>query len=225
MVPVFQFEFDLGPVSTWSTDADGNWSEAANWDNGTVRNAVDSHAILGGKITQPRTVNLDAPITVGRIEFENTNSYTVAGTNSMTLDVSSGVANINANSGSHTISAPVIFADNGLVNVSSAASNLSITGGLNAANVSLVKAGAGTLTVNQLRAASLTINGGKVVVASSSPPAVIGAPAIAGGSTPTATLDLTNNAAVLDYSATNTVARVRAQLLAGRRGPPCRRKH
>ena len=206
--------------SAWAIDAEGTWSQASNWENGIVRNAADALAELGGVITQPRTVNLDMPITVGRIDFKNSNGYTVAGTNSITLDVTNGFAEINVTSGSHMISAPVIMADNATVSVSPAVSNLAITGGLNAGNVSLVKAGAGTLTVNQLRAAGVTINGGKIVLAAgSSVPAVIGAPTIPGGLAPTATLDLTDNAAVLDYSGTNTVARVRAQLLAGRQGP------
>ena len=207
------------PVSVWDTDADGTWSNGSNWHNGIVRNAVGAEAVFGAVITQARTVNLDIPITVGRIDFKNTHGYTVTGTNSITLDVASGSAAMSVTSGSHTISAPVILADSTVVSVSPAASNLSITGGLAAANLSLVKAGAGTLTVNQLRAAGLAINGGKVVVASASGPAIIGAPTIAGNAAPTATLDLTDNAAVLDYSGTNTVARVRAQLLAGRRGP------
>jgi hypothetical protein len=206
--------------SAWGIDADGTWSQASNWKNGIVRNAVDAQAVLGTVITQPHTLNLDQPITLGRIDFENANGYTVAGNNSITLDVTSGLAEINVTSGSHAISAPLILADNAAVSVSPAASNLSITGGLNAANVNLVKWGAGTLTVSQLRAAGLTINGGKVVVAAAglSGPAVVGALTVAGNAAPTATLDLTDNAAVLNYSGTSAVGQVRAQLLAGRGG-------
>jgi polyhydroxybutyrate depolymerase len=207
--------------SAWGIDADGNWSQASNWKNGIFRNAVDAQAALGTVIMQPHTVNLDQSITLGCIDFENANGYTVAGNNSITLDVTSGLAEINVTSGSHTISAPLILADNAAVSVSPAASNLSITGGLNAANVNLVKWGAGTLTVSQLRSAGLTINGGKIVLApdgTDDGTSLVGALKITGGATPTAKFDLTNNAAVINYTGTSPVATVRQQILAGRGG-------
>ena len=90
---------------TWSVDASGNWSQATNWSGG-VPNAVGATAVLGSVITAPRTVTVDAPITVGRIDFDNANTYTIAGTNALTLDGTGGAARINVNSGSHTISSP-----------------------------------------------------------------------------------------------------------------------
>ena len=214
-------ELAAGPVSNWVTDADGIWSKAPNWNNGIVRNAVDAEAVFGAVITQPRAVNLDMPITLGRIDFESTKSYTVEGTNSITLDVANGVANINVNSGSHTIGAPVILADHAVVSVWPAANNLSITAGLNAANVNLVKAGAGALTVSQLRSGRLTINGGKVVVApngTNAATSMVSSLSIAGGAAPIAKLDLTDNAAVIDYTGTSPVPTVRQQIVAGRGG-------
>jgi hypothetical protein len=197
-------------ASAWGIDADAPWSQGTNWNNGIVRHTADAQAVFGAAITQPRTVNLDLPVTVGRIDFANINGYTVVGSNSITLDVSGGIAEINVTRGSHTISAPVILADNAVVGVWSAASSLLITEGLNAANVNLVKAGVGILTVNQLRAARLTINGGKVVMAPNGTDdgtSLVGALHITGGATPTAKFDLTNNAAVINYTGTSPVAR------------------
>src|SRR3954471_1920074 len=92
--------------SSWKNDADGAWSNAANW-NGAVPNAVGAAASFGTIITANRTVTVDSPQTVGTISFVNTHSYTLAGSSTLTLDVSSGQAAIDVLSGSHTISAPV----------------------------------------------------------------------------------------------------------------------
>ena len=48
---------------------------------------------------------------------------------------------------------------------------------------------------------------------------VTGALSIAGGGTPTGKLDLTNNAAIIDYSGASPAATIRQQILAGRGGP------
>ena len=65
-------------AATWNINANGNWSRAASW-SGNVPNAAGSEAVFGGIITAPRTVTVDVPITVGRIVFDNTNAYTIAG--------------------------------------------------------------------------------------------------------------------------------------------------
>jgi hypothetical protein len=210
----------MASIPTWNVNTNGNWSTAANWSGG-VPNAAGEQAVLGAVITQPRTVTVDIPITVGQLDFDNTNAYTIAGTNALTLNATTGDAEINVVRGSHIIGAPVTLADNTLVTVTSAGSNLTLNGAVTATTTSLTKAGAGTLTVNQFRAAGLTINSGKVVVASDSTPdtPVVGSLSIAGGTTPTATLDLTNNAAVIDYTGATPVATVRQQILAGRGGP------
>ncbi|MEX2138730.1 MAG: PEP-CTERM sorting domain-containing protein [Pirellulales bacterium] len=207
-------------IPTWIVNADGNWSTAGNWSGG-VPNATGAQAVLGSIITQPRTVTVDTPITVGRLDLDNTNAYTIAGSGALTLNATSGDAQINVPRGSHTISAPLALADNTVVTVTPAASNLSITGAVTGTSASLTKAGAGTLTVNQLRATGLTINAGKVVVASDGTPdtPVVGSLSIAGGAAPTATFDLTNNAAVVDYTGASPVATVRQQILAGRGAP------
>ena len=204
---------------TWNVNTNGNWSNAANWSGG-VPNAVGAQAVLGAVITQPRTVTVDTPITVGRLDLDNTNAYTINGTNSLTLNATSGDAQINVARGSHTISAPLTLADNTVVTVTPAASNLSITGAVTATSTSLTKAGAGTLTVSQFRAAGLTISSGTVAVASEGPTntPVVGSLSVAGGTTPTAKFDLTDNAAVIDYTGASPVATIRQQIFSGRGG-------
>jgi hypothetical protein len=166
-------------------------------------------------------VTVDVPITVGGISFESPIAYTVAGTNALTLDTTSGQARLNVTEGSHTISAPVTLADHTTVTVTQPTSNLSLTGALTATGQNLTKAGAGTLTVNNVRAAALTVNEGSVAIAPNGTAAgasAVTSLSIAGGETPTAKLDLNNNAAVVNYTGASPAATLRSQLLAGRGG-------
>ena len=152
------------PGTTWNVDTDATWSGANNWTLG-IPNAADAKAVFGPAITQPRTVTVDTEITVGEIDFNSANAYTIAGPNTLTLDVTSGDAQIRVLGGSHTISAPLTLADNTVVTVGPATSQLSITGALNSSGVALTKAGAGNLTVNHVRATALSVNEGALVIA------------------------------------------------------------
>jgi hypothetical protein len=205
---------------TWANDGNGDWSAASNWAGG-VPNGAGGSAVFGAVITAARTVAVDAPVTVGRITLDNSNSYTLAGASTITLDASSGDAQIDVVSGSHVIGAPVSLADNTVFTIGQPTSSLSITGPLDASGKILVKAGAGRLTANNIRAASLTINGGTVAIApagTASGTSIVSALSIAGDAAPTARFDVSNNAAIIDYSGTSPVATVRPQILAGRGG-------
>ncbi len=212
-----------GITASWNVDSDGNWSAGANWTGGAAPNGVDHAATFGPIITAGRTITVDAAQTVGAITFDNAAaSYTIAGGSGITLDVASGDAEINVASGSHTIAAPIMLAGDTIITVSPAAGALSISGALSASGVNVTKAGAGTLTLNNIRADSLSINSGAVVIAAaSSEPgtSVLSTLSIAGDVAPTATFDLTDNAAIVDYTGTSPAATVRAQILAGRGGP------
>jgi hypothetical protein len=207
-------------VSTeWNVDGNGNWSQGANWTAG-VPDAAGDLATFGGIITQPGTVTVDAPITAGRIELDNANAYTIAGTSALTLDAKSGEAQISVTRGSHAITAPLTLADDTLITITPPASNLSL-GALGAAAVNLTKAGAGTLTVNNVRMATLSVNGGTLTVApngSDAGTSVVGSLSFAGDATPTAKLDLADNAAIVNYTGASPSARIRQQILAGRGG-------
>jgi hypothetical protein len=73
----------IQPPGTWTTDADGSWSVAGNWSS-AVPNSPGAQASFLGAITQPRTVTVDATITVGRIDFDNANAYSIVGSNAIT---------------------------------------------------------------------------------------------------------------------------------------------
>jgi hypothetical protein len=205
--------------SAWNVDANGNWSLAANWSAG-VPHVAGAIASFGSIITQPRTATIDAPVSVGRLDFDNANVYTIAGASPLTLDVRNGDAQINVTSGSHAITAPLTLADNTLITVTPASNNLSLAA-LSATAGNLTKSGGGTLTVNNVRAAGLLINSGTVAVApngTNSGTSVVGSLSIAGGATPTAKFDLANNAAIVNHTGASPADVIRQQILAGRGG-------
>jgi hypothetical protein len=77
------------------------------------------------------------------------------------------------------------------------------------------------LTLNYVRAASFSIDGGAVAVApngTNSGVSVIGALSIAGDLAPIARFDLTDNAAVINYTGTSPAPMVRQQILVARGG-------
>jgi hypothetical protein len=187
--------------SVWNVNADGNWSDAGNW-SGSVPNAAGASAKFGSIIGAPRTVTVDVPITVGKIEFENaTNAYTLAGTNAVTLNDAAGAA-INVTSGSHAISAPVSLLNNTTITVTQAADTLTMSGQTAATGVTITKAGAGALVVKNVRSDGLAVNGGLVrVIAGGTANDAGGTSVVKSLSIATgAQVDLTNNSLVIDYA-------------------------
>lgn len=204
--------------STWNVDASGNWSASGNWIGG-VPNSVDATANFGTVITAPRTVTVDSAQTVGTMNFSSPNSYTLAGSNAITLDVAAGNAAINVTAGSHTISAPVTLNDNVTI-TSNAGSGIALTGALSATGKTITKAGTGSVQFENVRAAALNVSAGSAKISakgsanSASGTSVVQSLAIASG----ASLDLTNNSAVVDYTGPvgTLVGDVRQHLQSGR---------
>jgi len=163
------FMLDLAPYAgapEWNLDGDGTWSNAVNW-IGAVPNAVGAAADFRSVILAPRTVTVDAPHTVGSLNFDNANRYTLAGSNAITLDVASGSAAVNVLAGSHTISAPLVLNDPATVQVSTG-SVLTVSGTVGGAG-GLTKTGPGTMVVSGLNgyAGGTTVQGGVVTATSS----------------------------------------------------------
>ncbi|HJS07060.1 MAG TPA: PEP-CTERM sorting domain-containing protein [Pirellulales bacterium] len=246
---VHQFTFIPAlETATWNVDAGGNWSLPTNWASG-FPNLTGAQAVLGSVITAPRTVTVNSPITVGRLDFDNANDYTIAGPSHLTLDATSGDAEMNVISGSHTIFAPVTLADNTTITVTPPASSLALTGPLNFVGKTLTKLGAGTLEIGgtqsmgtgatlaasagttnintsfgaSQRLGTLSVGDGAIarITAGGVKNVVTTALTIAGGDTPTGTLDVTNNGVVVDYPAAgpNPAAQIRTQINSGRGAP------
>jgi hypothetical protein len=206
----------IGPG--WAVDRSGNWSDATNWSL-RVPGAVGEEAYFGPVITAPRTVNLDIPVTLGRLSFNSPHSYALAGSQPLTLDVLTGAARVQVVDGSHSIQAPLILADDLAIAITPAGSSLLIAGRINAAEKAVTKTGRGTLRLDSVRSDALRVEGGTVALAPGGGTSVFGGLAIAGEATPSARLDLNNNSAIVDYTGTSVAADLRGQILAGRGGP------
>jgi fibronectin-binding autotransporter adhesin len=104
--------------ATWSSDADGSWSEAAKWDGG-VPNAVGATASLSNSISADRVVTLDQNATVGALTMKDMdatpNSWTIAqgGAYTLTLDATGvGPATLTVGHGNaNAINVPVTLTD------------------------------------------------------------------------------------------------------------------
>jgi hypothetical protein len=191
-------------VSALNAFADGNWSDAANWLGLTaaVPNGVDATAVLGLGSSGDRTITVDAPQTLGTLLFNTGATINVNGSSAITLDVSTGQANIQSYTGSHTVSAPLTLNDNTTITVSPTAAALTLTGELSATGRTVTKAGNGRVEFVNVRAAGLAINAGTVRMlpgGTDASTSKVNTLTIAGGTTPTARLDITNNAVVVDY--------------------------
>jgi fibronectin-binding autotransporter adhesin len=118
-----------GTNGVWALSTGGSWASGASWTGGVPQVAGDT-ATFGPAITGAATVTLDGSQTVGKITFNNANSYTIdVGTGgTLTIDDSTdSLGNnpaINVEAGSHTILAPVALANGVMVNT---VSNTSIT--------------------------------------------------------------------------------------------------
>jgi hypothetical protein len=209
-------------VSVWNVDDNGNWSTTESW-RGGIPNGLSSTAIFGGAITQSRVVSISEPMSAGQIDLNNSDGYTIAGPGPLTLGTTSGAAEINVVKGNHTISAPLTLSADTTITVgrrdldSPDAGTLSLRAMATSAGT-LVKEGAGTLTINNVRASGLSVNWGAVTVipnGTSAGTSVVRTLTI----NERAKLDLTDNAAVIDYTGTTPVATIREQIRSGRGGP------
>jgi hypothetical protein len=213
----------------WKTNGSGSWSDNANW-TGRNPNELGAIASFTNGITAPATVTVDAARTVAQINFNNANSYTLAGTSTITLDVSAdgfgaaqGVPEIAVLSGSHTISAPISLPRSAILHVAPAGSVLTLSHDvIGAATSSLTKTGAGRVDMKNVRTSELKIDGGTVRVLATgtanttSSTSRIEKLTIAGGpAAPTAKLDLGNNSMVIDYSGGTIIDDMRQLLKSG----------
>jgi len=151
----------------WRVDANGNWSNTGNW-SGATPNAVDAAANFYNNVTAPRAITVDAPVTVGAVAFCGTNQYTIAGSNAITMQVSSGIATISDLGGSHLVSAPLVLASTTVVAVANPGDTLTLSGQVSGSGA-LGKSGSGTLTLSGANTYSggTTVSQGSLVVAGS----------------------------------------------------------
>jgi hypothetical protein len=156
------------PEPTWNKTSGGSWTNNTNW-NPQFPTGADSTANFTGAITGASTITLDAPETVGTINFSNANTYTLQGPGSLTMQALLGPAGVNVSSGSHRIITPFQLFSDTILNIAGS-STLSISGGLvTGAGKTLTKQGSGTLIVINAQdyspLAALNISGGTASLA------------------------------------------------------------
>ncbi len=190
------------PLSQWNNPASSNWNNPANWTGDGVPNGVDARAILGTSAgAAARTITLDTNVRLQSITFDNPGGYTVAGTNTLTIAGNPATPAVLVSSGNHTISAPLVLGATTNFSIANG-STLAVTGPFTATGQAIVKTGPGTLAVPAFSATSLNVAEGtaRMDATPSSPATTVSSLNIAGGSTPTAKLDLTRGALVIDYT-------------------------
>ncbi len=170
-------------AQTWNLNSNGTWGTAGNWSPGTVPNAVDATATLGSVITANRLVTISSPVTVGSLEINDNNRYTVSGS-TLTFDVSSGEASMNVagsggGSAGHVLNSAISLND----------------------NLAITRATGGNLDINS----TIANNGNAIRVASASVVRLDGAISGAGGLTVDGTGTVTMGGAANSYTGTTTV--------------------
>ena len=139
----------LSAPQQWITNGSGDWNNVANW-NGIVPNAVGAEADFFGAITANHTVFTDVAVTVGTINFNNANSYEITGIGSLTLQASSGSAEVIVQQGTQVIDLPTTIASNTIFNVSSGATLIVANPLTIDSGDKITQAGTGTVTYQSI---------------------------------------------------------------------------
>jgi hypothetical protein len=181
----------------WQVNADGVWSQQANWD-GSIPSVPGAVARFAGAITTGRTVTLDGPRTVGTLAFDNDAAYTIAGSDTLTL---ADYPMIRVARGDHTISAPLAFVSPLEILIDRATDQLTIAN-LQPSTQPIGKLGAGRVVVSQIEAHALRIQAGEVAISSVNDAGIVYSLQIS----PAGTLDLGLAALVVNYGAPPFVA-------------------
>ena len=139
-----------GGPPQWVPNASGDWNVASNWNGGVVPNAVGAEADFFGAISSNHTVYTDIPVTAGTINFNNANTYVITGAGSLTLQASTGNAQVIVQQGTQEINLPTTVASNTVFNVAAGA-NLIVANPLTInSGESLTQTGAGTVTYQSI---------------------------------------------------------------------------
>jgi hypothetical protein len=195
----------------WNVNAGGDFSTDGNWMGG-VPDGEDVPANFLGAITAPKTINVDDNFTVGKMKFDNANSYTLAGSGRITLSTIYGPSQVSVLSGSHTISAPMTFGPTTFIDVAAGA-QLTLSGDTETPTADLKLLGPGTTQLKHARVKSLDVAGGVARVLSgggNGSTSRVESLSISGG-----TLDLADSKFIVDYTGASPLSTVRGYIVSG----------
>jgi autotransporter-associated beta strand protein len=148
---------------------DTNWSTTGNWWTGVAPNGAGAAALfLNNNGYTPfgatETATLDTSKTVGSVAFNNPNTaFTIEAASGTTLTLAMGgggqaeiqVFNAPATA-NHVISAPMILADNLIIDIAAGSYGLELSGAISGDGKTLTKTGSGPLTLSGATANSYT---------------------------------------------------------------------
>ncbi|MGA2439317.1 MAG: PEP-CTERM sorting domain-containing protein [Tepidisphaeraceae bacterium] len=210
----------------WISSSSGDWNNASNW-SGVVPNAVGAEADFFAAITSNHTVFTDQAVTVGTINFNNANTYEITGTGSLTLQASSGNAQVIVQQGTQEINLPTTIASNTVFNVAAGA-NLIIGNPLTIdSGDSLTQTGSGTVTYQSIitvqSLALMTfadLTHAHELNLASSATATVSAPVLQVDSLSNlGTVNLQNNEMIINYgSGSDPISSIRSQIISGYNG-------
>lgn len=159
------------PVHAWNVDADGAWTDGANWQGGAP-DSFGTVARFAGVIASPRTVSVPSAVTVGQLELNSPSRYTLAGAGPIQLDNGVGFdTRIDVASGSHTLDTRIVSPSPLVVNVAGASA---LDVGNLEATMRLVKTGEGALSLGHVLAGELELEAGTVRLGSATAALVSG---------------------------------------------------
>ena len=152
----------------WIGAARGNWETTGNWSNGVVPNGIGHIASFGTRASSRFSMSLpDDGVTLGTVNFRGTDAYTmgVAGGPTLTLDDIAGqTATLNVAEGSHTIAAPIVAVDHLEINVTPAASALTLADSVSATGMNKYGYGLLTLAGDNTYSSSVFVRNGTLEV-------------------------------------------------------------
>lgn len=181
----------VNPIRTWNLNLAGDWENDANWQPLAAPVDNTTTALFGSAIGQGRTILVSTDVTVGNMEFDNTNQYAVAGLGSLTLSSDTAASTVLVKQGGHELQVETFTLANATeVNVEAGAT-LDVFSEFNLGGNTLTKTGAGALGIHHTPntgAGAVVVDGG-----------VLGGEGTVGG-------DLTNNATVAPGASPGTLA-------------------
>lgn len=143
----------------WNVDGDGSWGELDNWTDRPVPDYPGANARFTSAISAPRTITTDRPVKAGKLTFDSSAAYTIAGVHAITLDTLIDEPRIEVLNGAHTISAPLTLSKNTTIDTA-AGSSILLGGDVNAIGITLTKTGPGTVELPAIRSAGMIVSEG-----------------------------------------------------------------
>jgi autotransporter-associated beta strand protein len=188
--------------TSWNVAGGGNWGTGTNWTNSVIPQKQLDTAYFTSAITAASIVDLNSNWTVGNINFDNSNSYTIAPGTGGTLTLSNGTAaaNVTDSMGTHMISAPLILISNVTFTVTNSTDALEVSGPITGAGgVTVMGAGTLSLTGSNSYSGATTVNSGTLAIGDSSA-MPSGASVTVGSGNSTGVMRLANGTGVITLS-------------------------